>query len=246
MERLRGWNRRCCPPSGGDGGSPCLLSPRHPAQSDGQQGGRGGRCPPGSPGWQRGDKALLGYPPRPAGTHAGPPRLTPPPQHPTSHQHLAAALSPAGCPGSQQIPWGPGRSPGSPQSHAILSPSPGYYYDLDDSCDDSDEEEVRAHLRCVAEQPPLKLDTSSEVQRGTRRPLSPPHSPWEQPLLGHQLPVLRCSHHPQPAAEVPGGSGMGTGTGPGVTLLCSPPRRPRSWSSCSSSASPRSSRRRNC
>ncbi|NXR48999.1 GSE1 protein, partial [Hippolais icterina] len=39
----------------------------------------------------------------------------------------------------------------------------GYYYDLDDSCDDSDEEEVRAHLRCVAEQPPLKLDTSSEV-----------------------------------------------------------------------------------
>ncbi|KAM9373981.1 LOW QUALITY PROTEIN: genetic suppressor element 1-like [Phaethornis superciliosus] len=38
----------------------------------------------------------------------------------------------------------------------------GYFYDLDDSCDDSDEEEVRAHLRCVAEQPPLKLDTSSE------------------------------------------------------------------------------------
>ncbi|XP_030366935.1 genetic suppressor element 1-like [Strigops habroptila] len=38
----------------------------------------------------------------------------------------------------------------------------GYYYDLDNSCDDSDEEEVRAHLRCVAEQPPLKLDTSSE------------------------------------------------------------------------------------
>lgn len=40
----------------------------------------------------------------------------------------------------------------------------GYYYDLDDSYDESDEEEVRAHLRCVAEQPPLKLDTSSEVQ----------------------------------------------------------------------------------
>uniref|UniRef100_A0A452TPI1 Gse1 coiled-coil protein n=1 Tax=Ursus maritimus TaxID=29073 RepID=A0A452TPI1_URSMA len=38
----------------------------------------------------------------------------------------------------------------------------GYYYDLDDSYDESDEEEVRAHLRCVAEQPPLKLDTSSE------------------------------------------------------------------------------------
>ncbi|KAM4614303.1 genetic suppressor element 1-like isoform 4-T6 [Discoglossus pictus] len=38
----------------------------------------------------------------------------------------------------------------------------GYYYDVDDSYDESDEEEVRAHLRRVAEQPPLKLDTSSE------------------------------------------------------------------------------------
>ncbi|XP_019912130.3 genetic suppressor element 1 [Esox lucius] len=38
----------------------------------------------------------------------------------------------------------------------------GYYYDLDDSYDESDEEEVRAHLRRVAQQPPLKLDTSSE------------------------------------------------------------------------------------
>lgn len=39
----------------------------------------------------------------------------------------------------------------------------GYYYDLDDSYDESDEEEVKAHLRRVMEQPPLKLDTSSEV-----------------------------------------------------------------------------------
>lgn len=46
----------------------------------------------------------------------------------------------------------------------------GYYYDLDDSYDESDEEEVRAHLRCVAEQPPLKLDTSSEVS-GVSSPL---------------------------------------------------------------------------
>lgn len=46
---------------------------------------------------------------------------------------------------------------------SLFLPS-GYYYDLDDSYDESDEEEVRAHLRCVAEQPPLKLDTSSEVQ----------------------------------------------------------------------------------
>ncbi|KAJ8003066.1 hypothetical protein DPEC_G00165490 [Dallia pectoralis] len=38
----------------------------------------------------------------------------------------------------------------------------GYYYDVDDSYDESDEEEVRAHLRKVAQQPPLKLDTSSE------------------------------------------------------------------------------------
>uniref|UniRef100_A0A8C1BIQ1 Gse1 coiled-coil protein a n=1 Tax=Cyprinus carpio carpio TaxID=630221 RepID=A0A8C1BIQ1_CYPCA len=38
----------------------------------------------------------------------------------------------------------------------------GYYYELDDSYDESDEEEVRAHLRRVAQQPPLKLDASSE------------------------------------------------------------------------------------
>ncbi|XP_051975182.1 genetic suppressor element 1-like [Xyrauchen texanus] len=38
----------------------------------------------------------------------------------------------------------------------------GYYYELDDSYDESDEEEVRAHLRRVTQQPPLKLDTSKE------------------------------------------------------------------------------------
>ncbi|XP_038155908.1 genetic suppressor element 1-like isoform X1 [Cyprinodon tularosa] len=38
----------------------------------------------------------------------------------------------------------------------------GYYYDQDESYDESDEEEVKAHLRRVTEQPPLKLDTSSE------------------------------------------------------------------------------------
>lgn len=48
----------------------------------------------------------------------------------------------------------------------------GYYYDLDESYDESDEEEVKAHLRRVTEQPPLKLDASSEVheQRGCFRP----------------------------------------------------------------------------
>lgn len=40
----------------------------------------------------------------------------------------------------------------------------GYYYELDDSYDESDEEEVRVHLRRVAEQPPLKLDDSTEVK----------------------------------------------------------------------------------
>lgn len=44
-----------------------------------------------------------------------------------------------------------------------VSPA-GYYYDLDDSYDESDEDEVRAHLRRVAEQPPLKLDDSTEVK----------------------------------------------------------------------------------
>lgn len=48
-------------------------------------------------------------------------------------------------------------------SVTLLSAS-GYYYELDDSYDESDEEEVRAHLRRVAEQPPLKLDDSTEVQ----------------------------------------------------------------------------------
>ncbi|XP_061532545.1 genetic suppressor element 1-like isoform X1 [Phycodurus eques] len=38
----------------------------------------------------------------------------------------------------------------------------GFYYDLNESYDESDEEEVKAHLRRVTEQPPLKLNTSSE------------------------------------------------------------------------------------
>lgn len=50
----------------------------------------------------------------------------------------------------------------------------GYYYELDDSYDESDEEEVRAHLRRVAEQPPLKLDDSTEVTH----------------LLTHMLPFM--------------------------------------------------------
>lgn len=48
----------------------------------------------------------------------------------------------------------------------------GYYYELDDSYDESDEEEVRAHLRRVAEQPPLKLDDSTEVKHLRTRTLS--------------------------------------------------------------------------
>ncbi|XP_056273582.1 genetic suppressor element 1-like isoform X2 [Pseudoliparis swirei] len=38
----------------------------------------------------------------------------------------------------------------------------GYYFELDESYDESDEEEVKAHLRRVTEQAPLKLETSSE------------------------------------------------------------------------------------
>ncbi|KAK5928181.1 hypothetical protein CgunFtcFv8_013264 [Champsocephalus gunnari] len=38
----------------------------------------------------------------------------------------------------------------------------GFYYDQDESYDESDEEEVKAHLRRVTKQPPLKLDVSSE------------------------------------------------------------------------------------
>ncbi|XP_008310186.1 genetic suppressor element 1-like isoform X1 [Cynoglossus semilaevis] len=38
----------------------------------------------------------------------------------------------------------------------------GYFYDLNESYDESDEEEVKAHLKRVTEQPPLKLDASSE------------------------------------------------------------------------------------
>ncbi|XP_034442949.1 genetic suppressor element 1-like isoform X2 [Hippoglossus hippoglossus] len=38
----------------------------------------------------------------------------------------------------------------------------GYYYDQEESYDESDEEELKAHLKRVTEQPPLKLDTSSE------------------------------------------------------------------------------------
>ncbi|XP_068459491.1 genetic suppressor element 1-like isoform X1 [Clinocottus analis] len=38
----------------------------------------------------------------------------------------------------------------------------GYYYELDESYDESDEDEVKAHLRRVTEQPPLKLEATSE------------------------------------------------------------------------------------
>lgn len=47
--------------------------------------------------------------------------------------------------------------------------APGYYFELDESYDESDEEEVKAHLRRVTEQAPLKLETSSEVHKHNRR-----------------------------------------------------------------------------
>lgn len=69
--------------------------------------------------------------------------------------------------------------------------SPGYYYDLDDSYDESDEEEVRAHLRCVAEQPPLKLDTSSEVSGIS----SPCDRLWAGPLVPPSLSASWLPSH---------------------------------------------------
>lgn len=89
----------------------------------------------------------------------------------------------------------PARSIGAPSRLTNLLLPAGYYYDLDDSYDESDEEEVRAHLRCVAQQPPLKLDTSSEVA-GVASPPSggglgswhPPRCPprASPPLLGRR------------------------------------------------------------
>ena len=43
----------------------------------------------------------------------------------------------------------------------------GFYYEVDESYDESDEEEVKAHLKRVTQQPPLKLDASSEVHTHT-------------------------------------------------------------------------------
>lgn len=118
--------------------------------------------------------------PHPAGPHVGP----------TS---LPSDILPCCTPIPSGVPLCPrrfpSRSPRCPQPHTGLSPCPGYYYDLDDSCDDSDEEEVRAHLRCVAEQPPLKLDTSSEVL------LAPPVPRGNSPSFT-PVPSAQYSHHP--------------------------------------------------
>ena len=65
----------------------------------------------------------------------------------------------------------------------------GYYYELDDSYDESDEEEVRAHLRRVAEQPPLKLDDSTEVKH------LPTHEPSVFSLMeAHCAQALMTKH----------------------------------------------------
>lgn len=80
----------------------------------------------------------------------------------------------------------PARSIGAPSRLTNLLLPPGYYYDLDDSYDESDEEEVRAHLRCVAQQPPLKLDTSSEVAGVASPPSGGGLGSWHPPLLGRR------------------------------------------------------------
>ncbi|KAB0392219.1 hypothetical protein E2I00_019401, partial [Balaenoptera physalus] len=90
-----------------------------------------------------------------------------PPLHPSAmHLHLSGVRYPPELSHSSLAALHSERM--SSLSAERSAPPPGYYYDLDDSYDESDEEEVRAHLRCVAEQPPLKLDTSSEVS-GARR-----------------------------------------------------------------------------
>lgn len=86
--------------------------------------------------------------------------------------------------------------------------SAGYYYELDDSYDESDEEEVRAHLRRVAEQPPLKLDDSTEVRHPPKHKQEP--LTWQNhSFLKHYfcaeigLPGNVQPHHSVPA----GGAG---------------------------------------
>lgn len=73
-------------------------------------------------------------------------------------------------------------------------PLPGYYYDLDESYDESDEEEVKAHLRRVTEQPPLKLDTSSEVRKHTQSHM---HSSQVLSFLGVFFPFCLIDLSPK-------------------------------------------------
>lgn len=93
--------------------------------------------------------------------------------------------------------WGAGAGVSTASPSGLSFPGAGYYYDLDDSYDESDEEEVRAHLRCVAEQPPLKLDTSSEVYP----PLGPLGS--HQPSLGRPGAEQQHPGHEQPRPKTP-------------------------------------------
>lgn len=76
---------------------------------------------------------------------------------------------------------------------------------MDDSYDESDEEEVRAHLRRVAEQPPLKLDDSTEVRATSPHSQASPDDgkqlftrlPFPPPETG--LPPSRRPDHREPA-----------------------------------------------
>ena len=71
-----------------------------------------------------------------------------------------------------------------------LCPS-GFYYEMEESYDESDEEEVKAHLKRVTQQPPLKLDASSEVHTHTAtHSLSNTHTHLHNPATPTQTRCL--------------------------------------------------------
>lgn len=178
-----------------------LLSPCHPSQSDAEP-RRGGRCPPGSHSWQRGGTGLFWVTPL---APLGP--TSDPRQHPTLlHQHPAASPSRGGSQQvSQQFPGVPTVSPVSRQPLPVprLLLRPGRLLRRQRRGGGAGPSPLRGRAA------PAEAGHVLRGTAGTRCPLSPPCPPGEQPLLGHHLPVLRCSHHSRSAAEAPGGQGWG-------------------------------------
>ena len=75
---------------------------------------------------------------------------------------------------------------------------------MEESYDESDEEEVKAHLKRVTQQPPLKLDASSEVHTHTdTHALSNTHThtyttqqPPLKPDASFDVPTHTHTHNP--------------------------------------------------